>query len=98
MLALLVRGHRRGIPVERFQAMGKDSQPLLRLCVLLRISILLYHIRGSQEVPELEFDAGSSWLHIRFPDGWLDNNPLIAADFEKEAQWLQRIKLQLKVS
>lgn len=98
MLALLVRGHRRGIPLERFEAMGRDSQPLLRLCVLLRLSILLHHIRGSQAVPELNFATGPDWLHIYFPEHWLDNNPLTAADLEKEAQWLQRIKLQLRVS
>ncbi len=97
MLALLIRGHRRNIPLERFQETGKDCLPLLRLCVLLRISILLHHIRGSQLVPLLDFAAGEHSLHIRFPDGWLNDNPLTAADFAKEAQWLRRIGLTLTV-
>src|SRR5690554_3696239 len=58
MLALLVRGHRRNIPKDRFfNEFAEDAQALLRLCILLRFSILLHHIRGSQEIPELELTA-----------------------------------------
>ena len=95
MLALLVRGHRRNIPKERFSEFTEDAQALLRLCILLRFSILLHHIRGSQEVPELEMVAQEDSLHIRFPKLWLDNNPLTVADFEKEAVWLKRINFTL---
>lgn len=95
MLALLVRGHRRNIPKERFSEFTEDAQALLRLCILLRFSILLHHIRGSQEVPELEIIAQEDSLHIRFPESWLDNNPLTVADFEKEAIWLKRINFTL---
>ena len=95
MLALLVRGHRRNIPQERFNEFADDAQQLLRLCILLRFSILLHHIRGSQEVPELEMVAKPNSLHIRFPEQWLDNNPLTVADFEKEALWLERINFTL---
>src|SRR5690606_2458580 len=40
MLALLVRGHRRNIPKDRFAEFGEDGVQLLRLCVLLRFAIL----------------------------------------------------------
>lgn len=95
MLALLVRGHRRNIPKERFNEFIEDGQKLLLLCILLRFSILLHHIRGSQEVPELELIPGINSLHIRFPENWLANNPLTVADFEKEAGWLERINFAL---
>ena len=95
MLALLVRGHRRNIPKERFSEFTEDAQALLRLCILLRFSILLHHIRGSQEVPELQMIAQDNSLHIRFPESWLDNNPLTVADFAKEAVWLERINFTL---
>lgn len=95
MLALLVRGHRRNIPKERFSEFTEESQQLLRLCILLRFSILLHHIRGSQDVPELQLIAEENSLKIRFPEHWLANNPLTAADFEKEADWLQRINFKL---
>ncbi len=95
MLALLVRGHRRNIPKERFAEFSGESQQLLHLCILLRFAILLHHIRGSQEVPKLELTAKTNSLHIRFPEQWLDNNPLTLADFQKEAGWLERIDFTL---
>ncbi|NLY14279.1 MAG: exopolyphosphatase [Gammaproteobacteria bacterium] len=96
MLALLVRGHRRNIPKDRFNELPEnEGQQLLRLCILLRFSILLHHIRGSQAVPELQLVAQPNSLHIRFPEHWLDNNPLTVADFEKEAGWLERINFKL---
>ncbi|HHX36168.1 MAG TPA: exopolyphosphatase [Gammaproteobacteria bacterium] len=96
MLALLVRGHRRNIPKDRFDLLPEDEgQQLMRLCILLRFSILLHHIRGSQEVPELQLIAEPNSLHICFPDNWLDSNPLTVADFEKEAGWLERINFTL---
>ena len=95
MLALLVRGHRRNIPKERFAEFNAEGQQLLRLCILLRFAILLHHIRGSQEVPKLELTAKTNSLHIRFPEHWLDNNPLTLADFQKEAGWLERIDFTL---
>ena len=96
MLALLVRGHRRNIPKERFIEFGEEGQQLLRLCILLRFAILLHHIRGTQEVPQLQLIAGQNSLHIRFAENWLDNNPLTLADFQKEAGWLQRIGFTLE--
>ncbi|HAQ89238.1 MAG TPA: exopolyphosphatase, partial [Pseudomonas sp.] len=46
MLALLVRGHRRNIPRQKFEEMSEDGVKLTRLCVLLRFAILFHHIRG----------------------------------------------------
>ncbi len=95
MLALLVRGHRRNIPKERFTEFTEEGQQLLHLCILLRFAILLHHIRGTQEVPELKMTAKTNCLHICFPENWLDNNPLTLADFQKEAEWLERIGFTL---
>lgn len=97
MLATLVRGHRRNIPLSQFTQLGTDGQPLLRLCIILRVAILLHRIRGMQSVPDLQLSAQDSSLHIQFPPGWLDNNPLTAADFAKEAQWLARVEFQLHI-
>ncbi|MWV14525.1 exopolyphosphatase [Pseudomonas sp. L-22-4S-12] len=91
MLALLVRGHRRNIPKERFAEFGEEGIKLLRLCVLLRFAILFHHIRGTQEMPRLKLQAGPQSLDLTFPEGWLDANPLTQADFALEAEWLTRI-------
>lgn len=95
-LALLVRGHRRNIPLAEFEQHPEVCQELLYLCVILRLSILLHRIR-SQVPPELQLRAGENSLEVLFPSGWLDSNPLTAADFSKEAQWLQRINFSLGV-
>ncbi len=95
-LALLVRGHRRNIPLQEFDAHAEVRQDLLYLCVILRLSILLHRIR-SQQPPELQLRAADNSLEVLFPPGWLASNPLTAADFSKEAQWLQRINFSLGV-
>jgi exopolyphosphatase/guanosine-5'-triphosphate,3'-diphosphate pyrophosphatase len=98
MLALLVRGHRRNIPKDKFADFAEDGTPLIRLCVLLRFAILFHHIRGIQEMPEVQLKASDSSLEIIFPSGWLEQNPLTQADFEAEAEWLKRINLELRIS
>lgn len=98
MLALLVRGHRRSIPKERFAELGAEGNKLLHLCVLLRFAILFHHIRGSREMPQVRLQAGAQQLNIRFPDGWLEGNPLTVADFAQEATWLGKAGFSLKVS
>ncbi|MCY1352259.1 Exopolyphosphatase [compost metagenome] len=97
MLALLVRGHRRNIPKDRFEDFADEGVQLLRLCVLLRFAILFHHIRGIQEMPKVRLQAGPQSLDVLFPDGWLQANPLTQADFEQEAEWLKRIGFTLSV-
>lgn len=98
MLALLVRGHRRNIPLDHFAELHDDATPLVRLCILLRFAILFHHIRGGQEMPQVSLLAGERSLEVRFPAGWLAENPLTQADFEAEAQWLTRVGYSLQVS
>lgn len=95
MLALLVRGHRRNIPVERFAEFGEEGDKLVRLCIVLRFAILFHHIRGMQEMPEVEFVVGPRSLEAVFPPGWLAANPLTEADIAAEAQWLARVGYSL---
>lgn len=97
MLALLVRGHRRNIPKERFAEFGEEGAKLIRLCVLLRFAILFHHIRGTQEMPQVQLKADGDSLDVAFPSGWLENNPLTQADFALEAEWLARVGFALTV-
>nr|WP_298138835.1 exopolyphosphatase [uncultured Pseudomonas sp.] len=97
MLALLVRGHRRNIPKDKFAEFGEEGLKLIRLCVLLRFAILFHHIRGSQEMPKVQLHASAQSLEIVFPTDWLDANPLTQADFTQEAGWLKRIGVELSV-
>ncbi len=97
MLALLVRGHRRNIPRDRFAEFGEAGAALIRLCVLLRFAILFHHIRGTQQMPAVELQAGQDRLDVVFPEGWLEQNQLTQADFANEAEWLARVGFVLSV-
>lgn len=97
MLALLVRGHRRNIPKDKFADFGEEGRKLIRLCVLLRFAILFHHIRGTQEMPKVQLKAAEQRLEIQFPEGWLIANPLTQADFTLEADWLKRVGIELSV-
>ncbi|QLF93202.1 exopolyphosphatase [Pseudomonas sp. ABC1] len=97
MLALLVRGHRRNIPKDKFAEFEDEGTRLLRLSVLLRFAILFHHIRSDQDMPVVRLKAGEQSLEVRFPEGWLEANPLTQADFQAEADWLQRIDFNLKI-
>jgi len=97
MLALLVRGHRRNIPKDKFAEFGAEGDKLIRLCVLLRFAILFHHIRGTQEMPQPVLTASGNNLDVVFPDDWLENNQLTQADFEQEAAWLTRVGIVLSV-
>ena len=88
MMALLVRGHRRNIPKDKFAELGEEGVKLLRLCVLLRFAILFHHIRGNQQMPKVQLKAAGESLDIAFPEGWLEQNQLTQADFANEAEWL----------
>ncbi len=98
MLALLVRGHRRNIPKDKFAEFGDDGIKLIRQCVLLRFAILYHHIRGDQQASQVKLRADGDHLDVIFPEGWLEQNPLTQADFEQEAQWLTRVGIVLTVS
>src|SRR5690606_32077066 len=96
MLALLVRGHRRNIPQDKFSDIGADADALVRLCILLRFAILFNHIRCNSG-SNVQLKPAERSLELIFPEGWLDENPLTRADFEAEAVWLTRVGYELRV-
>ena len=97
MLALLVRGHRRNIPQDKFGETGADADALVRLCILLRFAILFHHIRGANAVSDVQLKADERSLELIFPTDWLNANPLTRADFEAVAAWLARVGYDLRL-
>ncbi len=91
-LAFLVRSHRRNIPTE---LPVPDISSLQYLIVILRLAILLNHLGNFQAMPELEFQPNEQALTVVFPSQWLAQNPLMAAEFHKETQWLERANFSL---
>ncbi len=99
LVALLVRSHRRKIPLPMFEERAVEERvPLLRLALLLRIAALLHHGRYDTELPQIRANAGDVSLTLQFPDGWLDEHPLTRADIEQEQEFFRAAGYELNVS
>lgn len=96
ILATLIRGHRRKFPVSAFQALTGDSRvPVTRLCVLLRLAVLMQ--RGHEDILPADFElhAGESRLVLRLPARWVEAHPLTWADLEQEQAYLRAAGIEL---
>ena len=92
-LSLLVQGHRRGIPKVLLEV--NDNRNLLRLVILLRMAIVLNHINQSTSY---QLKAADRECRVSFPEGWLAEHALTAADFERERMYLSKAGFRLMVS
>ncbi|ABA58852.1 Exopolyphosphatase [Nitrosococcus oceani ATCC 19707] len=98
VLAFLVRGHRRKLPIAKLDLLPEDlRQPTLRLCLLLRLAVLLNRNRSPVVLPPLTFKAEKNTLKLRFPDGWLLQHPLTEADLVQEATYIKAAGYRLKI-
>ena len=98
-LSALVRGHRRKFPKDEFKALPKRLQePYRRLCVLLRLAVVLHRSRSSDRLPAITFSADGNTLKVHFPEDWLSHHPLTEAGLEQEANYLDSADLKLKFS
>ncbi|MBI2801358.1 MAG: exopolyphosphatase [Gammaproteobacteria bacterium] len=96
-LAALVRGHRRKLPEPDVFATGtNDPQPLIKLCLLLRLAVVLHRARSVTPVPPLSLVVEGTTLKLNFPKGWLDSHALVSADLEQEANYVKSIGYKLK--
>lgn len=88
-LAVLVRSHRRKVPVDVINAVPKRDRRVLRyLCVLLRLAVLLNRDRVDNDAMDLELTVAGDQVGVHFPAGWLEQRPLTVADLEREAEYL----------
>jgi len=96
-LAVLVRGHRRKWPNAEFDTIPDPARaPLERLCVLLRLAVVLHRRRSETPLPEIRVKADGNKIRLRFPEGWLKVHQLTNADLDTEANYLKTAGLKLK--
>jgi exopolyphosphatase/guanosine-5'-triphosphate,3'-diphosphate pyrophosphatase len=96
-LATLVRCHRRKISTELFAGVsGRYRQDLLKLCVLLRLAVLLNRARSPRPPNVFELGGGPAAPEIAFPEGWLADHSLVRADIEQEILFLGDVGVQLR--
>lgn len=98
MVAMMIRGHRRKIPLAAFEEVPVETrEELMRLCLLLRIAARLHHARSANPLPAITAQASGSRLTLAFPSGWLDEHPLTQADFEQEQEYFQNAGYELVI-
>jgi exopolyphosphatase/guanosine-5'-triphosphate,3'-diphosphate pyrophosphatase len=99
LLAALVTLHRRKLDDPFVDELPVEWRiPAFRLIVLLRLAVLLNRTRSPSDLPPIALQAGKDSLELRFPPGWLDMNPLTAADLEQERDWLRARGFDLRVA
>jgi len=90
ILAALVRGHRRKLPVDAFEALPEPARECARrLCVLLRLAVLLHRGRSSATRCSVRLLAEGNGLALSFPEGWLEHRPLTRSELVQEAAYLK---------
>ena len=96
-LAALVRNHRRKIRKSVFKELsGPIAESTRRLCVLLRLAVLMHRGRSRDTKPMLYLDVKDNKLQVTFPNNWLDENPLTRMELEREAEYLGAAGYKLK--
>ena len=97
-VALLVRGHRRKVPLSALADCPEDEQPRwLRLCLILRLACRLHHARNDGPVPVLSLAVDGQAVTLSFPEGWLAEHPLTLADLEQEQEYFQAADYTLTI-
>jgi len=95
-LAMLVRSHRRKFPLEEFESIAYSVQEsVTRLCVLLRLAVVLHRSRSNSSLPEMRISVSKNRVNLDFPSGWLDKHPLTFVDLSTEEGFLQVADIKL---
>lgn len=96
VLAFLVRCHRRKFDREEIDLLPSESRDnILRLCIILRLSIVLNRGRAYSALPSFTTRVDDNNITLEFPSGWLAEHPLTEADLDTEANYLDAIGITL---
>jgi exopolyphosphatase/guanosine-5'-triphosphate,3'-diphosphate pyrophosphatase len=99
LVASLVTLHRRKLDDPFLNVLpGSWRAPMFKLVVLLRLATLLHRSRSPSDLPAIGLLPGKDSLELKFPQRWLDDNPLTAADLEQEEGWLRARGFELRLA
>jgi len=97
VLSALVLGHRRKFPIQVFAALPKPVRDCsLRLCVILRLAVLLHRSRSPATMPYPMLHPDGERLRLSFPDDWLAQHPQTRLELEQEAERLLAADIRLE--
>ncbi len=68
----------------------------LRLALLMRLAVLLNRSRSTVELPTVSLEVDGVRMSLKFPHGWLGENPLSVADLEREQNTLRTAGFELE--
>lgn len=96
LLATLVRFHRKKIRLVELNEFSQyQMEQVYKLIVLLRIGVLLNIRRQDEFIPTLAVEVDKANIQLSFPPNWLEQKPLLCADLESEATYIQSLGLSL---
>jgi len=94
IVATLIRAHRYKFPLAVLVEMGDMlAEPVMRLCIMLRIAVLLQRGHKSDELPDIEMQASGNTVQLQFPKGWLKKHTLTLADLKQEKKYLKAVNV-----
>jgi exopolyphosphatase/guanosine-5'-triphosphate,3'-diphosphate pyrophosphatase len=96
IVATLIRAHRGKLPVTVIDELpGSLAEPVARLCMVLRLAVLLRRGRSKEALPAFDISAEGGEIQLEFPEGWLDSNALTRVDLKREKKYLKTINVRL---
>jgi exopolyphosphatase/guanosine-5'-triphosphate,3'-diphosphate pyrophosphatase len=97
-IAVLVRGHRRKLPINELDALPDSWYEIVRrLVIVLRIAVLMHHARKDKPLPHVTLTALKHGLKMTFAKGWMDEHPLTNHDFLQEQAYLKAVGITLAI-
>lgn len=99
LLALLLRCQRRKFKRKKFEKKLNKPQRRVarRLCRILRLAIVLQRSRSGVPLPPIRATATKKAMRLEFPEGWLEERALTAADLEQEAAYMRAAGYRLVI-
>lgn len=89
LLATVLGNYRKRFQSKDFKRFDLlEKRTVLWLVVVLRLAILLNIRRLDNFLPDIQVTAKKKQLKLKFPRGWLEENPLIEEDLKTEANQL----------
>ena len=98
-LAVLALGHRGKLDQGILADIAESDRPrILRLVVILRLAALLKYVEKLEQLPDFTIQASENLLTLDFPENWLQQHPLTAAELDSEKNALEKLAITLSVS
>jgi len=97
IVATLIRAHRYKFPAAVVNELGESlAEPVMHLCVMLRLAVLLQRGHSGEELPDIKMQASGETIQLKFPKGWLEQHMLTLADLEQEKKYLKAVNVTLE--